>query len=224
MGIKCLGVAGLLTILVSTCAGCNSLLGGNRPQMPTEEWLADAELYLQDVVSRAEEHGVFAGPRTDQEGVGDGELQYDFAVYSRLARDFPEDRGRVGVFISDVLVPGLLRACDATRRDLGPTLAGNIEPIIGELFQNRMAMEQWHEEVERRLVKGEGFTNLYWARVLHSKCAPEEMAHARERYEIIFQECRDREGGCDQMIIAALRGHLEVYSDPKKQSALTSCR
>jgi hypothetical protein len=192
-------------------------MAGKRP-MPTPEQFVEAKVQVEGYVRRAEEVGVRKGTRGNPEGVGAGELQHLFAYHSWLANDYPEDRERVGRFISEVLVPSLLRACDATRRDLGDVVAGNIESIAGVYLQNRLALETWASEIERRIVDGQrGYANLYWARTLQSGCAPEELARLRTRYEAILEKCEARDGGCEPGIVQALENHLRSFADPKQR-------
>lgn len=201
-----------LTLMAS--GGC-SLNRRPRP-MPTPEQFVEARVQIESHVRTAEEVGVWEGSEGNRDGVGAGSLQRLFRYHSWLANDYPEDRGRVGAFISDVLVPGLLRACDATRRDLGGVVAGNIESIAGVMLQNRMALEKWAGEIEDRIVRGQlGYANLYWARTLHSGCAPEELALMRTRYEAILERCRARDGGCDPRIIESLEDDLRTFANPK---------
>jgi len=185
--------------------------------MPTPEQFVEAKAQVEGYVHGAEEIGVRKGSRGNPEGVAAGELQHLFAYHSWLANDYPEDRERVGRFISEVLIPSLLRACDATRRDLGGVVAGNIESIAGVLLQNRLALETWASEIERRIVEGQrGYVNLYWARTIRSGCAPEELARLRTRYEAIFEMCQARDGGCDPVIVQDLENHLRSFADPKQ--------
>lgn len=200
-------------ILVVLTLGCSMRV----LQMPADSDLVEAQETLEELASRAEEVGVWEGLEGNREGVASGHLEGVFRYYAHTARDFPEDKDRVGNFVSSVLVPTLLRACDAVRRDVGPVIAGNIESIMGELFVNRLAMERWAPEIERRLIEGEGFHNLYWARVLRSGCARKEIAHAKTRYEVIFEQCRERGGGCDPKMISTLEKHLRIFDDPKER-------
>jgi len=191
--------------------------------MPTEAQLIQAEQVIDKWVRLADEVGVWYGSRGPRDGASANGLQQVFRFYARLAQDFPEDTGRVGAFISDVLVPGLLRACDATRRDLDPTIAGNIEPIIGELFLNRMAMEQWAPEVERRIIEGQArFTNLYWARTRSAGCPEDEVEHSRSRYESVLAACRETKDGCDPRVVEGFARHLRFYEEAKESKKL--CR
>lgn len=208
-----ISAAGMALIALGGC----SLSVRPRP-MPTPEQFEEAKVQIETYVRRAEDVGVWEGSKGKRDGVGAGTLQILFRYHSWLANDYPEDRERVGRFISEVLVPSLLRACDATRRDLGDVVAGNIESIAGVYLQNRLALETWASEIERRIVDGQrGYANLYWARTLQSDCAPEELSRLRARYEAIFEMCEARDGGCDPGIVRALENHLQSFADPKQR-------
>jgi hypothetical protein len=140
-----------------------------------------------------------------------------FRVYARLAEDFPKDAGPVGVFLADVLLPGLLRAIDATRSAELPGGVLGLERIAGWLLGNDHVLEVRAMELEQRLIEGEeGFGSLYWPRDFDLGLTDEVCKKSILRYKTILARCEAREGGCAERVSAAIQfsiNKLQAFLD-----------
>jgi len=203
-------ISAILLTAVAIPLACAGILIPRRPRYPTNEELTEATTVVQKLVQKAEAEGVWYGYPDPGRGASRSELETVFRVYARLAEDFPTDGGPVGVFLADVLLPGLLRAIDATKAAGLPGGVLGLEHIAGGILGNDYALGVRATELEHRLIEGEdGFGSLYWPRDYRAGLTDEVCRNSMLRYQAILARCEARKEGCLERVRTAIQASID---------------